>query len=53
MDDAQFLRFMLPDANDAEIQRFCERVAVMVVDGPVDEDTAREAAYHEIIEARA
>ena len=41
MIDEEFLLHHQPSATEDEIERYLERVAIMVVDGGVSEDRAR------------
>lgn len=44
MTDQEFLLLRRPSATDDEIESYLERVAIMVEDGGICEDRAREMA---------
>ena len=44
MTDDEWFWFMIPEASDAEIESFCERVAIKVAEG-IEENEARRQAY--------
>ena len=41
MTDLEFLLSRKPDADENEIERYLERVAIMIEDGGINEDRAR------------
>lgn len=46
--DAEFFRKHCPSASRDELFNFCERVAIMVIDGGVPEQQAREIALKQV-----
>jgi hypothetical protein len=43
MTDEEWFKAMIPDATAAEIEAFCERVAIKVADGTRESDARRQA----------
>lgn len=46
MTDAEYLRSIKPDVTPEQLWKFCERVAICMFDGGLDEDLARATALN-------